>query len=310
MYDTINLILKKEDYPKMDFLRDIPECLTQVSTEGESRAGVFVNGYLDNFKVSINQYRVKVQHASLAKFINVDNQQGMSLGRTREAIESLSDRLNLKVEHAKVTRIDVGRNITTRLSPELYFPYLGELTNYKRLEQGHGLYFQNGLRALVFYNKLREVKSKRQDVEPLFANQNLLRYELRFTSHLERQFNVNKVSAGLLCDEKFYIDLGKRWRDLYLDISKISNQAAVIVPTTRTRGLIQTLASLKVNEIGGENILRTIAEWQEEGHLTRKQASDLRAAIRDLVRKEMREGGNELIEELDKKIKIATRFFL
>jgi hypothetical protein len=310
MYDTINLILKKEDYPKMDFLRDIPECLTQVSTEGESRAGVFVNGFLDNFKVSINQHRVKVQHASLAKFINGDNQQGMSLGRTREAIGALSDKLSLNVEHAKVTRLDVGRNITTQFSPELYFPYLGELVNYKRLEQAQSLYYQNGLRALVFYNKLREVKEKRQKVEPLFANQNLLRYELRFTSHLERQFNVNKVSAGLLYDEEFYIGLGKRWRDLYLDIGKISNQAAVIVPTTSTRNLIQNLASLAVNEVGGENLLRTIAEWQEEGHLTRKQASDHRAAIRDLVRKEMREGGNELIEELDKKIKTAIRFFL
>jgi hypothetical protein len=52
-----------------------------------------------------------------------------------------------------------------------------------------------------------------------------------------------------------------------------------------------------------------IAEWQQQGLLEKKQASDHRKMIRDIVKKEMKSKGNEFIAHLDKKIKQAVRFF-
>lgn len=53
-----------------------------------------------------------------------------------------------------------------------------------------------------------------------------------------------------------------------------------------------------------------IAEWQEKGIITRKQAQDHRKAIRAMIDKPMKERGNDLTEELDEKVKQAVRFFM
>lgn len=62
--------------------------------------------------------------------------------------------------------------------------------------------------------------------------------------------------------------------------------------------------------MGDEDIYRMIGEWQQMGQITKKQASDHRKMIREVVKKDMKCNGNELIDEIDKKIKEATRFFI
>lgn len=309
MYDTVNFVLFKDEYPEIDFLNTIPQFLTNVTVDGDSNQGRFVNGFLGTYMVSINSYRVKVHNSSLARFVNSNNQEGMSLQQTRKALEMMSDQLHLYMGDAKVTRIDIGRNIITKLSPETYIQYLGELRGYKRLESGDGVYYKNSLRELVFYNKIREQKHKRQEIQPLFKGNNLLRYELRLKNHLEKELNQPRVTAKLLYDEDFYINISKFWRDEYLKITKRSNKTCNISPTGSTRQLMTSIASISIQTIGEEALLKMVSEWHELGKLTKKQASDHRKAIRESVKKELKESGNEFIEELDKKIKQSVRFF-
>ncbi len=120
----------------------------------------------------------------------------------------------------------------------------------------------------------------------------------------------DRVIAGLLCDEGFYIKLGRMWRDQFLKILKKSNKASLISPTASTRGLILSLATVGIDQIGDQNLMNMVVEWQQQGVLTKKQASDHRKAIRDAVKREMSDQGNELVDELTKKVKQATRFFV
>lgn len=62
--------------------------------------------------------------------------------------------------------------------------------------------------------------------------------------------------------------------------------------------------------MGDEALMRMIAEWQQQGFLEKKQASDHRKMIRDIVKKQMKSQGNEFIDELDTKIKQSVRFFI
>lgn len=195
-------------------------------------------------------------------------------------------------------------------SPEVYLPYLGSKIGYKRIEMGDGLGYKNSQKFLVFYNKIKEQKKKRIEVQPIFNGHNLLRYELRLLNHLERLLNQPRVIGRLLYDESCYINLCKMWRDEYLHIAKLSNPTGVIQPTTSTRELTTTLASMAIRDIGDENLIRMIAHWSEQGLLSKKQASDHRKAIREAIKYDMKNSGNEFIEELDKKIKQSVRFFV
>jgi regulator of replication initiation timing len=62
---------------------------------------------------------------------------------------------------------------------------------------------------------------------------------------------------------------------------------------------------------GGQNaILEQLAEAQKQGHLTKKQAYDIRQTIKEACHNN--EGltvPNEAIEELSRKIKEAAKFF-
>lgn len=310
MYDTIGLVALQDEFRTVDFLNELPQYLQSIINSGESFQGQFVNGYIENFKISINRHRVKLHGASLARFINGENQTGMTLQQTKIAIKALSDQLHLDLNEAKVVRIDVGRNIVTKFRPAMYLPYLGESIGYKRQEAGDGLYFKNSVRTLTFYDKWKEQKSKRQDIISIFEGRNILRYELRFENHLEREFKRNKITAKTLIDEDFYIQVGKEWRDQYKKIKKRPNESSIIPATSSTRELMIYLSAITIQHLGDESLLNMISEWQQAGFIQKKQASDHRKMIRDTMKRDFKMKGNQYIEELDKKIKEATRFFI
>ena len=310
MYDTIEFTVLQETNPEIDFINEIPQYLTSVISEGESRYGRFVTGYIENFRIKISPNRLKVEGGSIARYVNGDNQQGMTLKQTRTALEKLSGQIHLEMRKAKVSQIHIGRNIITMCPPDSYLPYLGDSSRYNRKEVDKGLYYTNSLRILAFYDKIKEQKARRQEILKPFRGKNLLRYELRFISHLERQLNLPTIDGETLCDEDFYISMGNLWKEQFLQIAKRSNEAAVIKPTAKTRGLLMAMAAMTLQNVGDSNLKRMIAEWQQQGLITKKQGQDHRKLIGEMVKVEMRNTGNDLIQELTKKIKEATRYFV
>ena len=77
-------------------------------------------------------------------------------------------------------------------------------------------------------------------------------------------------------------------------------------PTGSKKELIENLAFLSISEIGQSHVLNKVKEWQSKEFITKKQAFDLRKTIRELSRIKTNVEENDLISELDIKIKEAA----
>lgn len=306
-FDNIDFVLAKTHCPGISFIDSIPQHLTIVSTEGINQFGAFITGYLGTLKVSISEKRVKIFDSSLCKYYLGDNFKTLTKGDTKLAIEQISDKLHLPLYLANITRIDFATNLIMQHEPKLYYQYLGQAQYYKRLEQNNGLYYTNHLRQIVFYNKVHEQKVKGKNIPELYKNRNVLRPELRFKGRLRQQFKKPEITASLLYNEVFYLDLIKRWEREYLAIEKIQSKLINMKPTGSTKQLIDHLALFQVIELGQSKILSIIKEWQSMGLITKKQASDHRTKIKELSKVKSKGQSNELIKELNQKVKEAAR---
>lgn len=306
MYDNLDLTLSRELSPGTNFLNITPQYLTNVS-EVYNKYGEYITGYLDNLKVSITENRVKVYNSSICKYYLGDNFKTLTKGDTKRAIEKISDSLQLPFHLANVSRIDFSQNLIMKYNEKTYYPYLGEAQYYHRLPQNNGLYYNNDIRQLLFYGKEYEQKIKKQPIPELYKNRNVLRFEMRFRKRLKQQFNQPEITAGLLSDEKFYSYLVKRWKNEYLAIQKINSKINCMKPTGSKKEFIENLALFTLLDLGQPTILNKIKEWQEKGEISKKQAYDIRTSIKQISKIPIDEKGNELINELDRKVKEAAR---
>jgi hypothetical protein len=215
--------------------------------------------------------------------------------------------LHLPFEKANVTRIDFAQNFIMKNDGKIYYPYLGEAQYYSRLEQNNGLYYNNQKRQLLFYGKVKEQKEKQQPIPELYKNRNTLRYEFRFRKRLKEQLNRPEIIAGLLYDEDFYRQLVKRWKNEYLGIQKINSKLIKMKPTGSKKEFTENLALFCILELGQPQLLSKVKEWQEIGEISKKQAYDLRSCIKNIAKKPIDEKGNDLINELTRKITEAAR---
>lgn len=302
------MVLYKDKIPGIDLMSAIPQYLTNVTNEGTSTYGNYLNGYSDSLKVSISDSRIKIYDSSICKYYLGDNFKTMGKGDTKRAIEKISNKLHLPFHYANITRIDFAQNLIMQYPESVYYPYLGEAQYYNRLEQNNGLYYNNQKRQLVYYGKVYEQKDKGQPIPELYKNRYVLRYELRFTKRLTKQFNKPEIIAGLLYDEVFYNDLVKRWESEYLAIQKINTKLSNMKPTGSKKQFIENLALYTILELGQPQVLSKVKEWQKSGDIAKKQAYDLRKAIKEMTKIPDNDKGNELINELDKKIKEAARY--
>lgn len=307
MYDNIDLYLTKEKAKGIDFIKTIPQFLTMVSNHGFNQYGEYLTGYLDNLKISITESRVKISESSICKYYLGDNFKTLTKADTKQAILKISDCLNLPFEFANVTRIDFAKNLIMQHPEKIYYSYLGEAQYYNRLEQNNGLYYNNNLRQLLFYGKEYEQKVKRQPIPELYKNRNVLRYELRFKKRLKEQFKRPEITASLLYDELFYRNHMIRWKNEYLAIQKINSKLNNMKPTGSKKEFTENLALYTILELGQPKLLNTVKEWQSKGEISKKQAYDLRAFLKELTQKTINGESNELINELTRKVKEATR---
>lgn len=309
MYDNLDFSLSRIDCPKINLLEVIPQYMTAFTSQGESTFGQYVNGYLDTLKVKVSETGVKVYDSSICKYFLGNNFKTLSKGDTKRAIEKISDCLHLPFHLSNVTRIDFAQNIIMKHPEGIYYSYLGQAQNYKRLEQNNGLYYNNNLRQLLFYGKEYEQKVKKQPIPELYRDKNTLRFEMRFKKRLREQFKKPEITAQLLYDDNFYKSLMMRWRDEYLSIHKITSSLTSVEPTGSKKVFINNLALLSVLELGQAQILKKIEEWKLKGEISNKQAYDLRKATIEVGKSKRGENKNDIIEELDKKIKSAARYY-
>ena len=310
MFDTIYFRLTQGEVQGFDFLAETP-CYLQDVAEHTFSDGVVISGNVGNLKVSLNRFQVKVKDGSLCKFFLGDNFKTMGRKDTQRAIEKLSDVLHLPMSKAAVTRLDVAQNFCTKYPPDVYFNHLGMLKYATRLQEPNGIYYSQTGGRLAFYDKAKEQRKKGEIIPELYEGKNVLRYEQRYTNRIARQFGLLEVTGSTLFDEAFYIDLLNRWRQNYKNIEKV-NDVTFNFESMKTRQMLYKMGVLSLVERAGGQLefIAQINEAQKRGELTKKQAFDLRATIKDVC--QIRDGlttPNEAIRELDKKVNEAIRFY-
>ncbi len=310
MFDSVTLKLRQENAKGVDFLSETP-CFIDVTGEHLFNGEAVVSGYLDNkLKVSISRHGVKISEGSLCKWFLGDNLQTLGRKETQRAIERLSDSLHLPFEHADVTRLDVAQNLIVRYEPEIYLNHLGAANHYSRFLQTGSLYYQNVKRQLVFYDKTKEQKTKHEIAPEIYQNRKVLRYEMRFKSRLREQFNQPEVKAGLLYNEAFYMGIANKWLSEYKAIQKL-NEVSIDFEKMRTKRELYVAGLLSLTEkAGGElAMLEQINEAFKMGKVTKKQAFDLKQAVKEACKADFATVKSEVISELDEKVKQAVRFY-
>ncbi|HAC22701.1 MAG TPA: hypothetical protein DCF91_11525 [Porphyromonadaceae bacterium] len=313
MYDTIELKLTKESGPGIDFLEEIPCYLTDVSEHSFSNGSISITGKLKGLTVSVSPFALSIKKGSLCKWFNGDNLGTLKRKTVKEAIDKLSDCLHLPIDKAKVTRLDIAGNLKTKFKPAVYFEHFGQMKGFQRLEQPDGLYYKKERAGLTIclYDKIREVKKKREDIPELYSKSNLLRYELRYTKGLNKAFNVPELNAGMLYSEDFYIDVINRWHNFYFDIERVNN---LVINTSEMDSVKELdymgrLALIKM--AGGEQkFFKQLEISKAKGELTTKQAFRIKEAVKKAIKSNTAPDKQaETLSELDQKIKEIRRYY-
>ena len=310
MYDTVFLRLTQAEVSGVDFLEEVP-CFLEDVGEHIYSGFPFITGNLNGLKVTANRYQLKVKDGSLCKYLLGDNFQTMGRGDTQRAIEKLSDTLHLPMGKAVVTRMDIAQNFIVKHPPQVYLNHLGALRYANRLQEPSGLYYSLNGGRLCFYDKNKEQKSKREEIPDLYNGRNVLRYERRYTQRIAAKFGVAEVTGAMLYNEAFYIEALNRWKADYQAIQKI-NDITLNFQAMKTKQELYKMGILSLTEQAGGQVemINQINEAQQRGELTKKQAYDLRVAVNEACQlKEGLTAPNEAIQELDKKVAEAVRFY-
>ena len=312
MYDTVNLRLLQSEVGKVDFLSEIPCHLTNIwESYPKDNDSVTIAGNLNNLKVSVNRRQMKIKDGSLCKWYLGDNFKTMGRGDVQRAIEKLSDILHLPISKATITRFDIAQNFITRYPTEVYLNHLGELRYATRLQEPDGIYYNQTWGRLCFYDKNKEQRAKNEPIPELYKGRNVFRYEQRYLKRIAQHLNVEKVTGAMLYDEQFYIKVLNNWRDNYKSIQKI-NDVTLNFAEVKTKQQLNKMGVLSLVELMGGQVkmIEQITNAQKRGELTKKQAFDLRQAIKDAY--QLKEGitvKSDAIAELDKKIDEAIKFY-
>ncbi len=312
MFDTIHFRLKKTDLQgRVDFIEDLPGLLTDVATTERDDGTIWVRGNLGNLTINANDFSMFVGYGSICKWFLGDNFKALGINDTRRAIECLSDMLHLPMNEAAITRVDVAGNFIMKYPAIVYFDHLGDLRATKRLQQPDGVYYSQSAKQAVFYDKIKEEKKHREPIPELYAGKNVLRYENRIVRRLPKVLRVPEVKAAMLYQREFYNTLLNQWSNTYKAIHKISNTTIDFKMITTKRGLFNWGLLTGIESIGGQaEMLRQIAEAQQRGELTNKQAHDLRAAVKSACRVDgVMVTESDAIQELDKKVAEAVKMY-
>lgn len=315
MFDTINMRLYADECKGANFIEDLPQRLTSAQVLKNANTGdMWIDGRLDNLRVTATRYILQVKDGSLCKWYLGDNYQTLGKAETRQAIEMLSDTLHLPFALAQITRLDVATNMIMQMPPDVYIAHLGPLKYSNRLTEPSGLYYTTKGKAyrLAFYDKTKESEYKGGDVPEPYLGRYVLRYEQRYTKRIAHRLKRPDLRAADIYNDELHRELVRRWREAYIQIQKI-NESTIDFAMVKTKKDFYKLGILSLIErAGGTNeILTQIAEARKAGMIDNKQAFDLRGAVKDACKVDsniVRE--SDAVKELDVKIAEAARLYM
>jgi len=307
MYDTVHMWLDANLVSEIDLLGEITAHFEVTNCGQSMQTNIsYASGYLKNIKVFINDFRVSLK-GSLSKFYFDDPLKLMNRQETKEAIEKLSDCLHLPMHLAKVSRLDVTRDLEMKYPAENYYKCLGTAQYYNRLRQAKSLSYVNGIRQVFFYNKIAELKAKKIEIPQEQRGKNIMRLELRFMKHVSKQLKT-EVYAHTLYDEVFYQKMLDRWYTEYTNIYKIKTPKPKLEDIKSVTDFVEYSALMYWKEqLGGQiNTLNLIDQLKAlEAFDKPEYYSRLKNKIKKVSEKYSKNTTDPLLEELNAMVEKA-----
>jgi len=304
MYDTIKEWLPAELINESGYFNRVPTLLTNCKQSVyQSTNEVYFTGNLQGMFITVGMAGISLK-GSLCKSYLDDNFKTLTRQDTQRAIEQLNDLLSLPVYKGELKQIDFAQNYIVDQTPENYYPLLGNSTHYKRLEQPKSIYYKNSIKTKLFYNKIAEGKTKGYNMPAIWQNKNVIRYELRYTSRIPQQFKTSSIQAQNLYNEMFYIDMVNRYISEWKNIYKNSTINFNLEKMNKPKDFFDQLLLLKIHEIGQNKVFEIIEQLKTQNVFEHKEYySRLKSDIKKLCTNNAPIETNELIQELDTKIK-------
>lgn len=209
MYDTVKLQLNCLEEEKRYLLSNFKFQLdTSVHYERWSYK-------LNNLIIKIYTSSITIE-GSLAKFYYGENLHLLGREEIKQAIDLLSGILQLDINSAHVTRIDIAADFEMSNNTKKYLPFLGNYPRHKRdLCKETTLYYKSKSHTCAFYDKGKESQGKEG------AESCLLRFESRwFKTSSSTQFDWKNITGKTLSDPHFYKKIIQLWGEKYFDIEK------------------------------------------------------------------------------------------
>lgn len=306
MYDSLVLILTNEYDPTINFLNAVSSEL-KITSRGEEYGIAYLRGNFRNMKVRITKSKIKIE-GSIHVFCKGNNLEPMSFHEFIESINLLEQMIQLPIENAKVSRLDFSGNIPMKYPIDAYFTYFGQKSRFKKQVFDNGINYKSEELILVFYDKIKELKHKREVLPEYFQDKNVLRFEMRFMRKLGKSFQVTELTAKMLKERAFFNQLCQKWRQEFKSVAMEMVSPIGLNPTGSKPKLLEELALLQIHQLGIDSFLNEISFWQSMNEITKKEAYEIRKFIKEKAAEKYPLAENELIQELNQKIKVAARF--
>jgi len=302
MYDTISSFIQTKDRINQDCLNNFYESTNDLTGEK------FLKGELGNLKIKQNYDGVSI-FGSLAKNFLGNNLKTLTRQGTEKAIEKISDELCINLKDSKIYRIDIAGNFIMKKPYKNYLFYLGDCKHLMKSYYQGSVYYSNSKRQIVFYDKPKEMKRKRDEIPEEFKEyeNRILRYELRFKKRIKDQFG-KVILLSDLYDESFYIDILNRWEDSYFEINKINSLNLTKMENATSKEFKDYILSYFIQEKGLDQVLEMI-DSNRNKFKSSIEASRLKAELKRITNNESYSESNELILELDEKVKQAVKYY-
>lgn len=300
MFDTVNLRLDRAEVSKGNLFELLPY-LSEITERQNEKSGYNCSGKIGDYTVNIFDFGVFF-NGSLAKYYLGNNIETLTRHEAKAAIEQLSDNLHTDIRLAKVTRFDFSTVIQTKRPPADYYSYFGQKPYFERQQATKNtLYYNNHQRKLIFYDKTKEAGAKGVKMPEIFINNNLLRYELRYTKRINKQFKTD-VTASTLTDEVFYKTNIQNWHNEFKTIQKLKSSDFMIDNINSRKEAKEALFAYSLQQLGQSTIDDFLAELKAEKKFSSR--SDYTKLKNELNKIVVAKNGNknELINELEKSI--------
>lgn len=282
--------------------------------------GFTISINLSNFKITLkfdseNKPLKLYFYGSLPKFYFGNNLAQLDWVTTKEAIQELSNNLNIEMNDATLTRIDFGINII--LNKPIH-DYISNLLNYKNfavLRFKDSVTFISKSQSLIFYDKLKEMKKNDKttyfSIPEEYCNKNILRYEIQLKSILKQRLKLDSIQIKDLFIEENQKTLVKIWLNCYYNVDKLHIETNPLFLTNKHNGIMKYLSFYGIEKLGLNNIFNFISELKFDVKNQIVKRSKMKTAIKELL-KEVKENTLEEnnLTELDNKIEFIKEIIL